>query len=263
MVFHWSLGDSKSPQVSRTLLSILAVLNNVFVWMVSTRPPTAKSSSPLSNHFVTVPKAPITISIIVTFMFHSFSHSLARSRYLSFFSHSFSFILWSAGTAKSTILQILFFVLIIIRLGFMAKIRWSVCTSKSHRSLCVSFPRTGAGLCIYHLLIWSNLNFLHISQGITGSTQSSLVLYSFCCNLLHSLIMWLMVSSLSPHKRHLLFCCVLCILVLVWLVLIALFCAAIRRDSISLLRFPFLSQVRVAEAKYEIIFSTYLFVWLV
>ena len=34
-VFHWSLSDSKSPQVSRTLLCILAVLNNVVVWMVS------------------------------------------------------------------------------------------------------------------------------------------------------------------------------------------------------------------------------------
>ena len=28
MVFHWGLGDSKSPQVSRIFLSILAVLNN-------------------------------------------------------------------------------------------------------------------------------------------------------------------------------------------------------------------------------------------
>ena len=40
MVFHWSLSDSKSPQVSRTLFNILAVLNNAVVWMVSTRPPT-------------------------------------------------------------------------------------------------------------------------------------------------------------------------------------------------------------------------------
>ena len=47
-------------------------------------------------------------------MFHSFFNSLARSRYLSFFSLSFRFILWSAGTAKLTILQILFFLLIII-----------------------------------------------------------------------------------------------------------------------------------------------------
>ena len=79
MVFHWSLSDSKSPQVSRTLLSILAVFNNVVVWMVSTRPPTFKSSSPFSNPLVTVPNAPITISIIITFMFHSFFNSIARS----------------------------------------------------------------------------------------------------------------------------------------------------------------------------------------
>ena len=109
MVFHWSLSNSKSPQVSRTLLSILSVLNNVVVWMVSTRPATSKSSSPFSNPLVTVPNAPITIGIIVTFMVHSFFNSLARSRYLSFFSHSFSFILWSAGTVKSTILHVLFF----------------------------------------------------------------------------------------------------------------------------------------------------------
>ena len=95
MVFHWSLSDSKSPQVSRTLLCILAVLNNAVVWMVSTRPPTSKSSSPFSNPLVTVPNAPITIGIIVTCMFHSFFSYLARSRYLSFFSHSFNFILWS------------------------------------------------------------------------------------------------------------------------------------------------------------------------
>ena len=109
MVLHWSLSDSKSPQVSRTLLSIMAVLNNVVAWRVSTRPPTSKSSSPFNKPLVTVPLAPITIGIIVTFMFHSFFNFLARSRYLSF-----SFILWSAETAKSTILQGHFFLLIII-----------------------------------------------------------------------------------------------------------------------------------------------------
>ena len=35
MVFHWSLSDSKSPQVFRTLLCILADLNNAVVWPVS------------------------------------------------------------------------------------------------------------------------------------------------------------------------------------------------------------------------------------
>ena len=152
MVFHRRLSDSKSPQVSRTLLSVLAVFINAVVWMVSARPPTFKSSRPFNNLLVTVPKAPITIGTIVSFIFYSFFHSLARSRYLSFFSHSFNFILWSAETAKSTILQIFFFflLLIIIRSGLLVEIRWSVCMSKSHRSLWVSFSRTGSGLCIYH-----------------------------------------------------------------------------------------------------------------
>ena len=168
------------------------------------------------------------MGIIVTSIFHSFFNSLAKSRYLSFFSHSFSFILWSTGIAKSIILQVLFFLLIIIRSGLLAEIRWSMCTSKSHRSLCVLFSWTGAGLYIYHLLIWSNFNLLHLSQWITLSAQSCLV---FCANLLHSFIMWLMVSPLSPPSLYLLFCCVLSILALIWLVLMALSCAAIRRDS--------------------------------
>ena len=225
--------------------------------MVSIRSPTSKSSKPFNNPLATVPKAPITIGIIVTFMFHSFFNSLARSRYLSLFSHSFSFILRSAGTAKSTILQIFFFfLLIIIRSGFRAEIRWSVCISKSNRSLWLSFSRTGAGLCIYHLLAWSNLNFLHISQWITLSTQSCLASYS-CANSPHSLIMWLIVLSLSPHSLQLLFCCVLSILALIWLVLMALFCAAIRRDSVSLLKFPFLSHVQVLSC--EVFYYYHLF----
>ena len=125
MGFHWSLSNSKSPQVFRIRLRILAVLCNTVIWIVSTRPPTSKSSRPFNNPLVIVPKAPIPIGTIATSMFHSFFNSLARSRYLSFFSHSFCFIMWSAGTAKSTILQILFFLLllIIIRSGHLAEIR--------------------------------------------------------------------------------------------------------------------------------------------
>ena len=137
------------------------------------------------------------------------------------------------------------FLLIIIKSGLLDKIRWPVCMSKSHRSLWVPFSRTGAGLCIYHLLTWSNLHFLHISQSNLNflPIQLCLALYSFCANLLHSLIMWLMVSSLSPDSVHLLFCCVLSILPLIWLVLMALYYAVIRRDSVSLLKFPFFCHV--------------------
>ena len=71
MVSHWSLSDSKSPQVIRTLLSILAGLDNVVVWKFS-RSLISKSSTPCSNLLVTVPSPPITIGITVTFIFHSF-----------------------------------------------------------------------------------------------------------------------------------------------------------------------------------------------
>ena len=109
--------------------------------MVSTR----------TNLLVTVPRAPISIGIPFTFMFYSFFNFLAMSRYLSLFLLSFNFTLWSAGTAKFTIQQVLFFFLSITRSGCLAKIRWSVCISKSQRSLCISFFRTGSGLGIYHL----------------------------------------------------------------------------------------------------------------
>ena len=136
-----------------------------------------------------------------------------------------------------------------IRFGLLAEIRWPVCMKKSHRSLWVSFSRTGAGLCIYYLLAWSNLNFLYISQWIPLPSQSCLSLYSLCANLLHLLIMWLMVSSLSPHSLVLLFCCVLSILALIWLVLMVVFCSAIRRDSVSLLKFLFLSYIQVLSSE--------------
>ena len=90
------------------------------------------------------------------FFFHClcsivFFHSLAKSRYLSLFSLSFSFTLCSAGTAKSTIRQILFFLLAIIRSGHLAEIRISIFISKS----LIWFSRTDSGSCIYHLRVMS------------------------------------------------------------------------------------------------------------
>ena len=194
MVFHWSFSDSKSPQVCRTHLSILAVFNSA-VWMVSTHPPTSNYSSLFSNPLVTVPKTPITIGTIVTCMFHRFFNSLARSWYLSFFSHSFSFILGSAETAKSTILQILSF-FIIIRSGLLAEIRWSVCTSKSHRSLCVSFSRTGAKLCIIPFVGMVKFKFLvpfsvdHLANPIVSRLYYYYYYYYCCLQVFDTSVSW-------------------------------------------------------------------------
>ena len=160
MFFYRSLSVSKSPQVFRTLLSILGVLNNAVVWIVSTLPPTSKSSSPFNKPLVIVPKAPVMIGIIISFMFHSFFNPLAKSMYLSFFSHSFSFILSSVGSSKSAILQILFFcccccccwllygLVVWPRLG-------DPFACQSPQGVYVSFSRTDARLCIYHLFLWT------------------------------------------------------------------------------------------------------------
>ena len=56
--------------------------------------------------------------------------------------------------------------------------------------------------------------FLYSSLWITFPTQSCLHLKYFDPSLLHSLIIWLMVSSLSPQNLHLQFCCVLLIFAL-------------------------------------------------
>ena len=158
MVFHWSLSDSKSPQVTRTFLSILDNLNNAVIWMVSIHTLISNSSCPLTNPLMIVPSAPTTIGITVTFMFHScfFFISLARSRYLCLFSTSFSFHLSSAETAKSAIRQVLFLNdrFWVVYISFVRMIKFK---------LLAQFP-------VDHL-----------------PTQSCLVLYSFCANLLHSL----------------------------------------------------------------------------
>ena len=75
--------------------------------------------------------------------------------------------------------------------------------------------------------VLSSFNFLHNSQLINFPHQ---VVSSWQ----PSLLMRLIVSSLSPHNLHWLFRFVLSIFALTWLVLIALFWAAIKRDSVFL-----------------------------
>ena len=211
MVLHWSLNDCKSPQVSRTFLSILTNVKNAVVCMVSTYPLIFKSSNPFTNLKGTAPSAPVTISITVIFMFYNFFLVLSQGLdiYLSF--RFLLIFLCGLPRQQSPLSGRFSFWLIISRSDRLAKISSSVCISKSQKSLCVSFSRTDSGLYIYHLFMWSNFDFLHKSQWMTLPTQSSLVLYSFCANLQHSLILWLFVSSLSPHNLHLLFCWVLSI----------------------------------------------------
>ena len=184
-------------QVSKTLLSILADFNNTIVWIISSRLLIFKSSSPCISPLLIVPRALITISITVTFMFQSFFSSLARFRYLSHFSLPFNFILWSAGTSKSTIWQVLFFCCCCwLSLGLVL---WSrldnPAVSQNPSEVCTSHSSGQMLSCAY--TICSYFNFLHNSQWITLPHQSRLVLYSFCASLLHSLIMFYHFVSIT------------------------------------------------------------------
>ena len=139
LVFHISvsssLSDNKSPQVTRTLLSILAVLKNTVVWIVSTRSPTSKSPSPFNNPLVIISKAPIIIGIIVTFMFHSFFQFLCKVEVLILLFTFFHFYSVVSRDSKVDNFASSFIIIIIIRSGLLAEIRWSVSMSKSQRSL--------------------------------------------------------------------------------------------------------------------------------
>ena len=123
-------GLVKSPKLFLVFLD----LNNAVVWTVSTHPF-------ISNH----PNAALILCWLyrilqllwVSPLLSRFFSSLTRSMYLSLFSLSFSFTQWSAGTAKSTIRQIIYFLLTITRSGRLAKIKGSVCLSESQRILCV------------------------------------------------------------------------------------------------------------------------------
>ena len=236
--------------MSRTLLSILADLNNAVVWMVSTHPP--NSSSRINPRLCT--KNTNYNGITVTFMFLRSFNSLARSRYWSFLIF-LNDTPWSAGTAKSIIRQVLsffcgwLFLWLVVWLTLGGPI-----VSQNPRGVCVSHSPGQILGCANTICSYGQISiFLHNFQWITLLTQSCLVLYSFCANLLHLLTMWLIVSSLSSHNLHLLFCCVLSILAFMWLVLMALFCAAIKRDSVSLLRFPFLRKSMFSRVKYRML----------
>ena len=126
-----------------------------------------------------------------------FFSPLAKSRYLSFFLLSFCFTLRSTETAESIIWQVLFLLLLTITKSVrLTEIRWSVYIWKSQRILYVSFFSTESGLSIYHLFVWSKLNFLPNFQRVLSYTIFTLIycIRLLCCSALH--IRWYSVSLL-------------------------------------------------------------------
>ena len=153
MVFHW--GDSKSPQISRTLLNILANLNNTLIWnfqffqtFFQTFGNRSKRSN--NNHYYRHPHGP-----------HLFKVLLQRPTVCL----SFHFLLFSfcGPPERQNPPDGNFFFLLINTVVFRPWLGESIRISKSPRIFRVSFFWTDSGLCKYHLLVRSSFNLLHNS----------------------------------------------------------------------------------------------------
>ena len=115
----------------------------------------------------------------------------------------------------------------------LTKIKWSVCISKFIRILLISFSWKCSGWCLCHFLLWSNLNYLQNSHCNTSPIRANTLFALICCICLLYDWSFLLCNFIGSH-----------ILALPQLLLMELFCATLRRDSVSLLWFPFLSNVK-------------------
>ena len=161
MVSHRSLSESKSPQVSRTLLCILAVLNNAVVWMVYTRPPTSK--------------------LLLLYSFPSFSHLR-----LLMVSHR------SLSESKSPqVSRTLLCILAVLNNAVV----WMVYTR----------PPTSKLLLLYSFPSFSHLRLLMVSHRSLSESKSPQVSRTLLCILavLNNAVVW-MVYTRPPTSKLLL-----------------------------------------------------------
>ena len=139
MVSCWSFSDNRFPQISWTLLSILANLKKSCSLDDLHSSSYSKFSSFYNTPLVTVLRAPVSIGNTIIFIFHSFFQFPCQVLVLILlFTFFFDLALWRPRTSKSTIRRFFIFLL-----NIMKSCRGSVCILKSERSLCVSFSRTG------------------------------------------------------------------------------------------------------------------------
>ena len=127
---HRSLSGSKSPKVSRTLLSILADLNNWSIRIVSIRHLVSISFN-LSSRLQYRSKCTNFLWHHFHSQINSFLSSPARSKYLSIFSPFFYFHSVIHRKVKIPSTTRSFFLLMNSRFDLLVRIRWSVCTSKT------------------------------------------------------------------------------------------------------------------------------------
>ena len=203
-----------------------------------------------SASFFSKPLVTVSIAIIFALTFDCCFRSLARSMYLCII--CFLFFSLCNKHEQQYIQDVKFFCScqLILSLVYWLRLSDSFVSQNSQWILFVSFSCTDSGLCIYDLFTCSNSNILYSSQWTPFPTQSSQFFYFFWASLLYSWIMRLTLSFLFAYILHL-----LSTFAFIWLVLMILFCAAIKRDSVSLMRFPLLTNVYYYYYYYYFIFN--------
>ena len=78
--FNWSMCYSKSLQVSRTLLNILADFNCAVAWIDLILPLISSSASHFSRLLEIIPKAPATIGITVSLKYYYYYYYISVSK---------------------------------------------------------------------------------------------------------------------------------------------------------------------------------------
>ena len=154
VVLRKSLRDCKFPQISGTLLRILANRNKAVVWRVSILALISYSSNLFSKSLGTTAHKLRLISLQPSSSIAFFSY-FTRSNCLSL-----RFYLGSTRKAKLTRCQVLLSWKLTLRLVFWPKL---VFVSKSQGILYVSFTRTDFCLYMTCFVIMSNFSFWHNS----------------------------------------------------------------------------------------------------
>ena len=107
------------------------------IWIVSILSSISTSPGLFSMHLGVVPRALTTIGVPVTFMFHGFCISLARSKYLSIFLLSFILTICVIHWNRKIRSMTSSFLLVNNKSGFLDRILWSVCiASPAHWPSC-------------------------------------------------------------------------------------------------------------------------------
>ena len=140
--------------------------------MVSTCPLISKSLSSYTSPLVTMLSALIISGITVTYIFSSFSPFSSK---VSVLITLFAFIVLSSGQpdrksrlfGRSSFFLFLFFFFFFFFCLLLGLVVWPRFGDLFYLKISKNFLRlifwTDSGLCIYHLFVWPNLNFLHKS----------------------------------------------------------------------------------------------------